>query len=65
MVVSNKLEKSVLAKHHSYGLIFAQQIEIFRKKPKRIDILRKEMYNLRKEQYTNCKAIGDECSEEL
>lgn len=37
----------------------------FAKRQKQIDILRKEMYNLRKEQYANCKAIGDECSEEL
>lgn len=26
---------------------------------------KKNMYNLRRGQYVNCKAIGDECSEEL
>ena len=40
-------------------------MRVFREKLKWIDILRKEMYNLRKEQYANCKATGDECSEEL
>ena len=37
----------------------------FAKSQKQVDNSRKEVYNLRKGQYANCKAIGDECSEEL
>ena len=50
------------ARSNAFDLII---LDIMLPKMSGIDILRKEMYNSRKEQYTNCKAIGDESSEEL